>query len=134
MPAERKNAFNYRDYSMSTLRITNGRVIDPSRDIDEVTDVWLARGRVMSVGGEGHDEPDLVIDAAGLIVCPGLIDVHVHLREPGNEEDETIDSGASAALTGNPASHFGQCATTRITRGLWWKAARTWQAPRPRSR
>jgi dihydroorotase len=85
---------------MRTIQITNGRVIDPSRGIDEVADVWLAHGRVLAVGGEGYDDPEHVIDAAGLIVCPGLIDVHVHLREPGNEEDETIDTGAAAALAG----------------------------------
>ncbi|GIW87127.1 MAG: dihydroorotase [Isosphaeraceae bacterium] len=85
---------------MSTIQITRGRVIDPSRQIDEITDVWLAHGRILAVGGEGYDDPERVIDASGLIVCPGLIDVHVHLREPGNEEDESIDTGAAAALAG----------------------------------
>ncbi len=85
---------------MRTIQITGGRVIDPSQDLDRITDVWLSRGRVMAVGEEGLIEPEVVIDARGLIVCPGLIDVHVHLREPGNEEDETIDTGAAAALAG----------------------------------
>ena len=85
---------------MRTIQIKGGRVIDPSQDIDRVADLWLADGRVVGVG-DGHEEgAEVVIDAAGLIVCPGLIDVHVHLREPGNEEDETIASGASAALAG----------------------------------
>ena len=84
---------------MPTIQIHGGRVIDPSQDIDRVTDVFLGRGRVLAIG-EGYEEADVVIDATGMIVCPGLIDVHVHLREPGNEEDETIATGAAAALAG----------------------------------
>jgi dihydroorotase len=87
-----------------TIQITGGRVIDPSQDFDRVADLWLSRGRVMALGEEAYDEPDLVIDATGLIVCPGLIDAHVHLREPGNEEDETIASGAESALAGGVTS------------------------------
>jgi dihydroorotase len=86
-----------------TIQITGGRVIDPSQDIDRVTDVFLGRGRVQAIG-EGYEEADLVIDARGMIVCPGLIDVHVHFREPGNEEDETIATGAKAALAGGCTS------------------------------
>jgi len=86
-----------------TIQITGGRVIDPSQDIDRVTDVFLGRGRVLAIG-EGSEEVDQVIDARGMIVCPGLIDVHVHLREPGNEEDETIATGAKAALAGGCTS------------------------------
>jgi dihydroorotase len=54
--------------------------------------------------GGGSEEADIVIDARGMIVCPGLIDIHVHLREPGNEEDETIATGAAAALAGGVTS------------------------------
>jgi dihydroorotase len=82
-----------------TIHITGGRIIDPSQEIDRIGDLWLSRGRVLPVG-EGYEEAELVIDARGLIVGPGLIDVHVHLREPGNEEDETIATGAAAALAG----------------------------------
>ena len=85
---------------MATIHITGGRVIDPSQDIDRIADVWIGRGKVLSVGQEGYDQAETVIDARGLIVCPGLIDCHVHLREPGNEEDETIATGAAAALAG----------------------------------
>ncbi len=88
---------------MRTIQITGGRVVDPSQDIDRIADVWLARGRVLAIG-EGYEEADVVIDARGMIVCPGLIDVHVHLREPGNEEDETIATGAKAALAGGCTS------------------------------
>jgi dihydroorotase len=88
---------------VDTIQITGGRVIDPSQDIDRVTDVFLGRGRVLAIG-EGYEDSDVVIDAQGMIVCPGLIDVHVHLREPGNEEDETIATGAKAALAGGCTS------------------------------
>ncbi len=89
---------------MRTIQIAGGRVIDPSQDIDRVTDLWLSGGRVMAVGAEGLVEAEEVIDARGMIVCPGLIDCHVHLREPGNEEDETIATGAMAALAGGVTS------------------------------
>ncbi|HEV3120950.1 MAG TPA: dihydroorotase, partial [Isosphaeraceae bacterium] len=83
-----------------TIHVSGGRVIDPSQDIDREADVWLSRGRVLAIGSGYDIEPDLLIDARGMIVCPGLIDAHVHLREPGNEEDETIATGAQAALAG----------------------------------
>ena len=89
---------------MQTIHISGGRVIDPSQGIDRVTDLWLSRGRVAALGAEGYEGAEVVIDASGLIVCPGLIDAHVHLREPGNEEDETIATGAMAALAGGCTS------------------------------
>lgn len=85
---------------MRSIHIAGGRVIDPSQNLDRITDVWLDGGRVLAIGAEGFEEPEFVIDASGLIVCPGLIDCHVHLREPGNEEAETIATGAAAALAG----------------------------------
>jgi len=88
---------------VQTILIKGGRVIDPSQGIDRVADVTLDRGRVLAVG-EGPESADVVIDARGMIVCPGLIDAHVHLREPGNEEDETIATGARAALAGGCTS------------------------------
>ena len=75
----------------------------PSQDLDEIGDLWISRGRILPMGA-GYEEAEIVIDAQGMIVCPGLIDVHVHLREPGNEEDETIATGASAALAGGVTS------------------------------
>jgi dihydroorotase len=88
---------------LRTIQITGGRVIDPSQELDQIGDVWISGGRILPAGG-GSDEAEIVIDARGMIVCPGLIDVHVHLREPGNEEDETIATGASAALAGGVTS------------------------------
>ena len=88
---------------MATIRIAGGRVIDPSRNFDEITDVWLSEG-VVRAFGVSDLVADTTIDAKGMIVSPGLIDVHVHLREPGNEEDETIATGAMAALAGGCTS------------------------------
>src|SRR5919198_793730 len=88
---------------MTTLRIANGRVIDPSQDIDEVTDLWIENDRVLGTGlHAGH--ADHTIDATGLIVTPGWIDMHVPLREPGREEDETIATGTAAAVAGGVTS------------------------------
>jgi dihydroorotase len=88
---------------LRTIRIAAGRIIDPAQNLDTVGDLWISRGRVLPMGG-GYEEAEIVIDAQGMIVCPGLIDLHVHLREPGNEEDETIATGASAALAGGVTS------------------------------
>ena len=83
---------------MSTLLITSARVIDPSTGLDQVTDIAVSSGVIAAVGKNLDRSPATrVIDAAGCIVSPGLIDPHVHLREPGMEEAETIRSGASAA-------------------------------------
>jgi dihydroorotase len=84
---------------LATIQIHGGRIIDPSQEIDRIGDLWISRGRILPAGG-GYEDAEVVIDARGLIVCPGLIDAHVHFREPGNEEDETIASGAQAALAG----------------------------------
>ena len=88
---------------MSTLLIRGGRVVDPAQGIDRVDDLLVRDGLVVSVGhagGQPLGRADETIDAAGLVVAPGLIDMHVHLREPGREEDETIETGTRAALAG----------------------------------
>src|SRR6516225_12415551 len=89
---------------MNTLRITNGQVIDPSQGLDRVTDVWIQGEHVVGLGPQPQLQATRTIDATGLIVCPGLIDMHVHLREPGREEDETIATGTAAALAGGVTS------------------------------
>jgi len=83
------------------LVLTGGRVIDPAQGLDGTRDVLLAEGRVARVA-EGIEVPEgaRVVDCRGLIVTPGLIDVHVHLREPGGEHKETIATGARAAAAG----------------------------------
>lgn len=83
------------------LLLRGGRVIDPANGRDEVADVLLERGTVRDVGlNLGAPDGAEVIDVAGMVVAPGLIDVHVHLREPGQEERETIATGAASAVAG----------------------------------
>ena len=83
------------------LLIKGGRLIDPSQGIDEIMDILIADGVVLELG-HGMDAPEGTqsIDAAGLIVTPGLIDMHVHLRDPGLEYKEDIATGSRAAAAG----------------------------------
>jgi dihydroorotase len=84
---------------MTSILIKNGRVIDPANKIDKITNVFIENGKIKSVG-KNLPKADKTIDAKGLIVTPGLIDMHVHLREPGKEDEETIASGSAAAING----------------------------------
>ncbi len=81
------------------ILIKNGRLIDPANGIDRISDVLVDNYHVQKIG-KIDDPCDLQIDAAGKIVAPGLIDLHVHFREPGDEEEETIASGSAAAVAG----------------------------------
>lgn len=83
------------------LLLKGARVVDPSQSLDDVRDVLLADGEVRGVEAE-IDPPDgaRIVDLTGRVVTPGLIDVHVHLREPGQEHKETIATGARAAAAG----------------------------------
>ncbi|HEY4100838.1 MAG TPA: dihydroorotase [Gemmatimonadales bacterium] len=86
---------------MRPVLLVNGRVIDPSQQLDDVTTLLVQDGRVAAIGRDvGRPDDAEVIDAQGLVVAPGLIDVHVHLREPGQEERETIATGAMSAVAG----------------------------------
>lgn len=89
---------------MSTIRIINGRIIDPSQNIDRVDELWIEGRRILGIGVQGDRNADRTIDATRQIVAPGLIDMHVHLREPGREEDETIATGTAAAIMGGVTS------------------------------
>lgn len=80
--------------------IKGGRIIDPSRGIDMVADLLIEDGRIGSIEDSLQVEGAEVFDAGGLIVAPGFVDLHVHLREPGEEYKETIASGAQAAAAG----------------------------------
>jgi dihydroorotase len=84
---------------MSNLLIQNGRVVDPSQEMDRVTNLLVVDGRIAAYDAAPTGR-ETVIEAGGKIVAPGLIDMHVHLREPGFEEDETIETGTAAALAG----------------------------------
>src|SRR5438874_4501841 len=87
---------------MSALVIRNGRVIDPANKRDEIADLYITDGKIVgSKSGIRNTKSEIEeVDASGLIVAPGLIDMHVHLREPGFGHKETIDSGARAAAAG----------------------------------
>jgi dihydroorotase len=81
---------------MSTLKITNGRIIDPANQRDEIADLWIRDGVIV----DDATSADETIDAKGLVVAPGLIDLHVHFREPGQSHKETIGTGTAAAAKG----------------------------------
>src|SRR3977135_1881368 len=84
------------------LLIQNGYVIDPAQGINTGKNLLIEDGRVAGLSNQSDGVPEgaEVFDATGLIVAPGFIDMHVHLREPGHEYKETIASGAAAAVAG----------------------------------
>lgn len=88
----------------NTLLIKNGHLVDPANDIDEPRDILVVDGKVAKVEANIDETADRVIDASGLKVTPGLIDLQVHLREPGREDKETIETGSKAALAGGVTS------------------------------
>ena len=86
---------------MSSLLLRGGRLIDPANRLDSTCDVLLQDGKISAVGTDLQHSPDTkVIDVTGQIVCPGLIDLHAHLREPGQSAKETIATGTLAAARG----------------------------------
>ncbi len=107
---------------MKKLIIKNGRLIDPSSGIDGLYNIYVTDGRVESIKDTTNDEtgaveqgPDLkVIDASGLLVVPGLIDIHAHFREPGFEYKETILTGSEAAAAGGFTTVFSMANTDPV--------------------
>jgi dihydroorotase len=85
---------------MNSLCIKNGRIIDPANRRDEVADLFIVNGLIAPPPSGGAIDGMPILDATGLVVCPGLIDMHVHLREPGQTAKETIATGARAAARG----------------------------------
>jgi dihydroorotase len=87
---------------MGKLLIKGGRVLDPESSTDGLFDIVISRGRIESIEprGKASAEDVEVIDAKGLLVIPGMVDVHTHLREPGYEYKETVLTGARAAAAG----------------------------------
>ncbi len=85
---------------MPKLLIKNGRIIDPASGRDEIADVLIKSGLIVRIGQDLHATGAIAFDATGLVVAPGFIDMHVHLREPGFEHAETIESGSRAAAAG----------------------------------
>jgi len=92
---------------MNSLLVTGGRVVDPAHRLDATADVLILEGKISAVGQNvAAKAPDQTprFDATGMVVCPGLIDLHAHLREPGQSAKETIASGTAAAARGGFAS------------------------------
>ncbi len=118
---------------MSELLILNGRLVDPAQGIDEARDVLVRDGRIAAVETPGgltglsNSLPKkLQIDAAGCVMAPGLIDIHVHLREPGQTHKETIATGTAAAAAGGFTTLVAMPNTTPVNdsvAGLKWMLA-----------
>ncbi|MEW6189105.1 MAG: dihydroorotase [Actinomycetota bacterium] len=85
---------------MSKVLIRGGRVIDPANEVDATFDILVENGRIMSIAENLAVKNAEIIEARDMIVTPGLIDIHVHLREPGREDEETIRTGTRAAIKG----------------------------------
>ncbi len=85
---------------MSKLLIKNGRIIDPASNWDQVADLMMVDGLITGMGENLSASDAELFDASGMVVAPGFLDIHVHLREPGFEHAETIESGAKAAAAG----------------------------------
>ena len=101
---------------MKPIVIRGARVIDPSDALDAVADVVIQDGMIAAVGqGLGTPDGAEVLDAAGLVVAPGFVDLHVHLREPGREDVETIETGARAAVAGGFTSVCAMPNTDPVT-------------------
>jgi dihydroorotase len=87
------------------IHIKNGRVIDPKNNLDQVVDLYIAAGKIVSVGQAPADfHANRTLDASGCIVCPGLVDMSVRLREPGLEYKATLESEMAAAAAGGVTS------------------------------
>ena len=88
---------------MNSLLLIGGRVVDPANRFDAAADLLLREGKVAAVGKDAAAQAPADaerLDVKGLVVCPGLIDLHVHLREPGQTAKETIATGTAAAARG----------------------------------
>ncbi|SKA13659.1 dihydroorotase [Megasphaera cerevisiae DSM 20462] len=85
---------------MLTLLVKGGRVINPAVQQDEICDILIENGKIKAVGANLAADGAEIYDASGLVVAPGFIDMHVHLRQPGQSEKETIASGTRAAAAG----------------------------------
>ena len=83
-----------------SLLIKNGRVIDPVNKIDEVMDILVEHNKISKAAKNIKAEIKTIVDASGKIVGPGIVDMHVHLREPGREDKETVASATAAAAKG----------------------------------
>jgi len=112
--------------------IKDGRIVDPANKINQVLDILTEDNKIFRIGRRIDAKTDITIDAGGKVVMPGIVDMHVHLREPGREDKETIFSGTKSALKGGVTSvlampNTSPCIDTpegvRILKGLIAKSA-----------
>lgn len=98
------------------ILIRGGRVVDAAAQIDKIADVYLDDGVIQKVGEklEAKDKDDKIIDAKGLVVMPGLVDLHVHFRDPGQTEKEDIETGSHAAARGGVTTVVAMPNTTPV--------------------
>lgn len=99
---------------MNTLSILNARVIDPANNIDDKLNVYIEDGKISDISPEVHNA-DTTIDANGMVVAPGLVDMHVHLRDPGFTDKEDIITGCNAAVAGGVTSLLAMPNTNPVT-------------------
>jgi len=101
---------------VSAILLKGGRVVDPSQQHDGVADLLLIDGKVEKLG-RNLSAPDgaEIVDMSGKVVAPGLIDLHVHFREPGQEDLETVATGAMAAVAGGFTSVCAMPNTDPVT-------------------
>jgi len=85
---------------MAGILFKGGRLIDPASGVDSTSDVLVDNGRVVDAGSRLSANGAEVIDITGAVICPGFVDLHVHLREPGREDEETVATGSAAAARG----------------------------------
>jgi dihydroorotase len=97
---------------MNTILIKNGRVIDPANRVDGTKDILIENGVIVRVETDMKVQAQTIIDAKDKLVLPGLVDMHVHLREPGREDKETVLTGTKAALRGGVTSVLAMPNTT----------------------
>jgi dihydroorotase len=90
----------WHELSANTIRISNARLFDPAAGLDRTADIVIADGKIVAIGENAADYSGVTIDGSGLTVTPGLFDMHVHLREPGFEHKETVQTGCVAAAAG----------------------------------
>jgi dihydroorotase len=101
---------------MKALLLKGGRIVDPSQDYDAVGDLLITEGKIEALGrGLSAPEGADVLDVTGKVVAPGLVDIHVHLREPGREDAETVATGAHAAAAGGFTSVCAMPNTDPVT-------------------
>ena len=124
------------------LLIKGGRVVDPESGVDAVQDVLVKKGKVAEVGKDlKAGKNTRVVDAAGMLVLPGFVDLHAHFRTPGREDEEDIATASAAAAAGGYVAAFGMANTDPVVdnagllkglpcRPAWTRSSRSASSPR----